>query len=112
MELLMDEILAKANELGLLIKETEAYIQFEYISNDVEKNNEASVLLKKYNEIAETIQQKQSAGFELEKFEQERFRELSETVVSNELLMEYLKKRDIYIDLLTQIYNALSNQGS
>ena len=103
----MDEILSKASELGFLIKETEAYIDFEKLGREIENNREASVLLKKYNEIAETIQQKQAAGFILEKYEQERFRELSEAVLSNELLMQYLKSREIYIKLLSEIHNAL-----
>jgi cell fate (sporulation/competence/biofilm development) regulator YlbF (YheA/YmcA/DUF963 family) len=105
----MDEILAKASELGLLIKETEAYINFEKLGAVIENNREASVLLKKYNEIAETIQQKQAAGFVLEKYEQERFRELSEAVISNELLMEFLKSREKYIELLSEIHKALIN---
>ena len=105
----MDEILIKAGELGFLIKETEAYNNFKKMGNVVENNSEASVLLKKYNEIAETIQQKQAAGFTIEKYEQERFRELSEAIVSNELLMEYLKSREIYIELLSDIQNALLN---
>ncbi len=105
----MEEILTKANELGILIKETEDYIKFEKLNAEVENNNEASLLLKKYNEIAETIQQKQAAGFTLEKFEQEKFREISGAVASNELLLKYLKARDKYIELLTNIHNALSS---
>ncbi len=66
--------------------------------------------LKKYNEIAETIQQKQGAGFTLEKFEQERFREISGAVASNELLLKYLKAREIYIELLMNIHKALSSE--
>lgn len=105
----MKEILAKADELGVLIKNTEAYLEFEKINGEVEKDNEASLLLKKYNEIAETIQQKQSAGFGLEKYEQERFREIAEAVSANELLVKYLKARDIYIELLITIHEALSS---
>jgi cell fate (sporulation/competence/biofilm development) regulator YlbF (YheA/YmcA/DUF963 family) len=105
----MDEILAKASELGLLIKETEAYINFEKLGAVIENNREASVLLKKYNEIAETIQQKQAAGFVLEKYEQERFRELSEAVISNDLLMELMKSWEKYIELLSEIHKALIN---
>ncbi len=108
----MEEILAKANELGILIKDTEDYIKFEELNVEVENDKEASLLLKKYNEIAETIQQKQSGGFTLEKFEQERFRELSGAVASNELLLRYLKARDIYIGLLMNIHSALSSENS
>jgi len=106
----MEEILVKANELGALIKETEAFSRFEELNNEVENNREASLLLKKYNEIAETIQQKQSAGFTLEKFEQERFREISGAVASNELLLKYLKVREEYIELLMSIHKSLISE--
>lgn len=107
----MEEILAKANELGIIIKDTEDYIKFEGLNDEVENDNEASLLLKKYNEIAESIQQKQAGGFSLEKFEQERFRELSGAVASNELLLKYLKAREVYIELLMNIHKALSSGG-
>ena len=108
----MEEILLKANELGILIQDTEAHIRFEEVNLEVENDKEASLLLKKYNEIAETIQQKQSEGFTLEKYEQERFREISGAVASNDLLLKYLKARDVYIELLMSIHNALSSEES
>ncbi len=108
----MEEILKKANELGILIKDTGAHIGFEEVNLEVENDKEASLLLKKYNEIAETIQQKQSEGFTLEKYEQERFREISGAVASNDLLLKYLKARDVYIELLMSINNALSSDES
>ena len=104
----MDEILLKANELGLLIKKTGVYIEFLNLNKEVENDNGASLLLKKYNEIAETIQQRQAGGVTLEKFEQERFREISAAVATNQLLVKYLKARDRYMELLTSIHNALS----
>ncbi len=108
----MEEILTKANELGILIKDTDAHIRFEELNREVENDKEASLLLKKYNEIAETIQQKQSEGFSLEKYEQERFREISGAVASNDLLLKYLKAREEYIELLMSIHNALSSEES
>lgn len=103
----MKEILEKANELGLLIKGTKAYNRFEDLNKMVENDREASLLLKKYNEVAETLQQKQGAGFTLEKYEQEKFREISGAVASNDLLLEYLKAREVYIELLSSIHSAL-----
>ncbi len=108
----MEEILVKANELGILIQDTEAHTRFEEVNLEVENDKEASLLLKKYNEIAETIQQKQGEGFTLEKYEQERFREISGAVASNDLLLKYLKARDVYIELLMSIHNALSSEES
>ena len=104
----MEEILKKANELGLLIKQTRACRDFENLSAEIEKDDDASSLLKKYNEIAETIQKKHEAGDTVEKYEQEMFKALTETVTGNVLLLEYLKARDIYIDLLMKIHESIS----
>ncbi len=107
----MEEIFSRASELGSLIKETEVYIKFEQLNKQVDDDKEASLLLKKYNEIAETIQQKQDAGFSLEKFEQERFKDISMAVASNELLMRYLKARELYIEMLMKIHDTLSSNN-
>jgi cell fate (sporulation/competence/biofilm development) regulator YlbF (YheA/YmcA/DUF963 family) len=106
----MEEILKKADELGILIKSTDVYMEFENQTYEVENNKEASLLLKTYNEIAETIRQKQERGFSIEKFEQERFKEISIAVTSNEVLLKYIKARDKYLEFLTDIHNALSDE--
>ena len=103
----MEDILKKADELGILIKGTDVYIEFERLNNEVENDKEASLLLKKYNEIAETIQQKQERGFSIEKFEQERFKEIGVAVTSNTILLKYIKARDRYLEFLMNIHNAL-----
>ena len=103
----MEEILKKADELGILIKDTDVYMEFERLNNDVENNKSALLLLKKYNESAEAIRQKQEKGIPIEKFEQEKFKEISIEVASNNLLLKYIKARDRYLELLTEIHNAL-----
>jgi cell fate (sporulation/competence/biofilm development) regulator YlbF (YheA/YmcA/DUF963 family) len=108
----MEEILKKADELGMLIKDTDVYIEFERLNNEVEDDKEASLLLKKYNEIAETIKKKQERGFTIEKFEQERFKEISVAVTSNAMLLKYIKARDRYLVLLMNIHNALSDEDN
>jgi len=107
----MEEILKKADELGILIKDTDVYIEFERLNNEVENNSDALLLLKKYNEVAGTIQHKQEHGFLLEKFEQERFKEISIAVASNEILVKYIKARDRYLEFLMDIHNALSDEA-
>ncbi len=104
----MEEILKKANELGLMIKHTEVCINFERLTREIELNEDASSLLKKYNETAETIQAKRESGDIIEKYEQEMFRALTETVKENILLVEYLTARDQYIDLLMKIHNSMN----
>lgn len=104
----MEDILKKANELGLLIKQTEACRDFEELSAEIEKDDDASSLLKKYNEIAGIIQNKNEAGDTIEKYEQEMFKALTATVTENKLILEYLKARDVYVDLLMKIHKSIS----
>ncbi len=104
----MEELLNKANELGLMIRHTKAFRDFEKFSLSVERDDDASALLEKYNEIAETIQKKHESGGIVEKYEQEMFKALTETVKQNPLILDYLRARDTYIDLLMKIHNSIS----
>ena len=104
----MEEILEKANELGLLIKKTGAARNFREKSTLVESSADASLLLKKYNELAETLRIKQESGFTIESYETEQFARLSEAVLSDDVLREYLSARDRYMEMLIAINNQLS----
>ncbi len=106
----MEDLINKANELGIMLKKTKAFMEFERLSAEVDNDDDASTLLKKYNEIAETIQKKNESGNTVEKYEQEMFRALTETVSDNPLLLEYMKTRDTYIELLMRIHNSISGE--
>ena len=105
----MEEILQKANELGKLLKNTKAFSDFENVSKEVEADPDASALLKKYNEIAETIQRKNEQSLPIENYEKEMFRSITEVVVSNDLLRRYIRLRDEYMNLLIRIYNEIKD---
>jgi len=104
----MEELLKAANELGLLIKNTEAAKAFHQLNSLVESRPESLSLLKKYNEIAETVYMKQESGYEIEAFEARNFKELTEKVLSDELLGRYIKARDGYMDMLMKINAELT----
>lgn len=107
----MKDILEKASELGRLIKNTEEYVNFEKAAALVEADKDASMLLKKYNELAETIKLKQDSGFQVEQYEIDRFRELTATVSSSLILREYLAARDNYMNMLLNIYDEINING-
>ncbi len=104
----MKEILDKANELGLMLKSTEAFIEFNNIKETIELDETASGVLAQYNAVAEEIQLKQQSGIEIESYEQEQFRELTQKVIANTQLKEYLTKRDNYMELLMLIHEAMN----
>lgn len=104
----MEEILNKATELGRLICNTEAAVNFHEIENRVALDPDASLLLKKYNDIAEMIRLKQESGFDIESFEADDFSQITEAVSSNTLLREYIRSRNRYMDMLVRINNELT----
>jgi len=103
----MKEILDKANELGLMLRSTEAFKEFNNIKETIDRDETASGALTEYNAVAEAIQQKQQSGIEIESYEQEQFRELTQKVIANPLLKDYLIKRDKYMGLLMMIHEAM-----
>jgi len=107
----MKEILDKANELGIILKSTEAFIEFQNIQDRINRDDYSGKQLKEYNSAAETLQLKQQNGIPIESYEQEQFRELTQKVIENPLLNDYLMKRDNYMGLLMLIHEAM-NIGS
>lgn len=103
----MEEILDKANELGIMLKSTEAFMEFNNIKEIIDRDKSASDVLAGYNAAAEQIQLKQQNGISIEGFEQEQFRELTRKVIENPLLKDYLIKRDNYMGVLMLINEAM-----
>ena len=104
----MEDILKKANELGLLIYKTDTAVNFREMESRVKSDTEASLLLEKYNELAEMIRLKQESGFKIESYEAAEFSEITASVTSNSLLRDYIKSRDSYMNMLLKINNELS----
>jgi cell fate (sporulation/competence/biofilm development) regulator YlbF (YheA/YmcA/DUF963 family) len=107
----MKEILDKANELGIMLKSTEAFLEFSNIQERIDRDESSGILLQEYNSAAEKIQLKQQNGIPIEGFEQEQFRALTQKIIENPLLKDYLIKRDNYMGLLMLIHEAM-NIGS
>jgi len=105
----MKEILEKANELGLLLKDSDVFKKFQDLDSKIGEDKTASALLEKYNEIAESIMQKQQTADIIESYEKESFRDITEKVNANDLLREYLLSRDAYIDLLMKVHDSLGD---
>jgi cell fate (sporulation/competence/biofilm development) regulator YlbF (YheA/YmcA/DUF963 family) len=103
----MKEILDKANELGIMLKSTSAFIEFQNIQDQIDRDEYSSRQLQEYNKVAESLQLKQQNGFPIESYEQEEFRELTRKIVENPILKDYLIKRDNYMGLLMLIHEAM-----
>lgn len=103
----MQAVLDKANELGILLKSTKAFMDFNSIEEVIENNSSAKEILDAYNAVAEEIYNKQQKGVPVESFEQQQFKELTQKVIENPLLKDYLKKRDNYMAVLMRINESM-----
>jgi cell fate (sporulation/competence/biofilm development) regulator YlbF (YheA/YmcA/DUF963 family) len=105
----MEEIIKKANELGLMIKGTEISIRFEEISKKVENDSEAKNLLEDYIKMTQEFQEKESSGHPIEVEEKKKIKELSEKVAQNQLIKEFIATQTYFYNMMIQIQNAISD---
>ncbi len=105
----MEEILALADELGNLIKNTEIYQNYQYISSLLQADPEATKLFNEYMQLSSSLQGRQSRGDIIEKYETENLKNILDLISANDLIMQYLKAQQEYLNLLIQIQNEISN---
>ena len=103
----MDDILKTANELGIMIQDTEVYKNFQRMLLKLDKNEDAVRTLESYTSYAEELQVRRKNGDIIEAYEEERMDELKKAVRDSELLMQFIGARDAYMDLLLQIHTAI-----
>lgn len=104
----MEEIIKKANELGLMIKGTDISMRFEELSKKVSGDEESKSLLEDYIKLMQEFQEKESRGAAIEVEEKNKLKEMSEKVSGNELLKEYIATQTYFINLMMQIQQAIS----
>ena len=104
----MDEILKKANELGLMIKGTDVSMRFEELSKKLNSDVESKTLLEEYIKLMQNYQEKESQGKVIEVEEKNKLKEMSEKVSENDLLKEYIATQTYLINMMMQIQQAIS----
>lgn len=104
----MEEILNKANELGLMIKGTELFQRFEELRKELAADEEAKKILDEYAKNSEVIMKKEQAGEPIEVEEKEKIQELTEKVTANELLKEFIATQSYYMNMLMMVQKAIT----
>ena len=103
----MDEILNTANELGLLIKETEIYSTFQGLFSQLESDPASQKLLQEYLQVKENLHQQELTGNASEIHEIDKLKRLYDLVSANRVILDFLDARDSYINLLSEIQNSI-----
>ena len=104
----MEEILKKANELGLMIKGTDAFMRLEELSKKLDADSESKKLLEDYAKVMQEFQEKEATGGTIEVEEKQQVQELSEKVAENDLIKEYIATNSYYLNMIMQIQKAIS----
>ena len=103
-----EEILKKANELGLMIKGTEIYERFEDLSKKLEADEGSRNLLEEYAEVSQIFHEKEERGVVIEVAEKQKLQELNDKISENQLIKEYIATNSYYLNLLMQIQRVIS----
>ncbi|MBN2401274.1 MAG: YlbF family regulator [Spirochaetes bacterium] len=105
----MEEILKKANELGLMIKGSEISSRFEEISKQIENDSEAKKLLEDYIKMTQEFQEKEASGRPIEVEEKQKIQDISEKVSQNQLIKEFIATQTYFYNMMIQIQNVISD---
>ena len=104
----MEDILKKANELGLMIKGTEIAQRFSELSKMLESDKENRELLEEYINAMNEYHEKESEGRQIEVEEKTKIKELTEKVSENQLIKEYIATHSYFINMMMQVQEAIS----
>jgi cell fate (sporulation/competence/biofilm development) regulator YlbF (YheA/YmcA/DUF963 family) len=104
----MEEILKKANELGLMIRGTEIFRRFDELSKKLEADNEARSLLEKYAALSDEIHDKELSGEAVNPEDKKALEDMSEKLSKSILVKEYIATQSYYVNMLMQIQKIIS----
>lgn len=104
----MDEIVKKANELGLMIKGTEIFRRYDELLKQLDADHESRKLLEDYAKASENMYEKEKKGTVIEIAEKQHMQELLEKISVNQLIKEYIATQSYYVNMMMQIQKAIS----
>lgn len=105
----MDEILRKANELGLMIKGSELYKRLEDLTVKLDSDENSKSLLEEYVALSNTIAEKEESGASIEVDEKSALSALTDRVSGNELLKEFIATQTYYMNLIYLVQKTINN---
>ncbi len=104
----MEEIIKKANELGLMIKGTEIFKRFDELTKKLEADEESKTLMDEYVKLNNDLYEKEKNGSVIEVSEKKRLQEIGDRVSRNNLIKEYIATQTYYLNLIIQVQKALN----
>jgi len=103
----VDEIRKTAKELGMMIRNTKVYRDYDKYMRELENNPELSGLLSDYEVRAGMLSMRQKSGETLAPFEIEEIREITRRINEEDQIMQYLNAREQYLGLIMKVQEEL-----
>ncbi len=100
----------KTDELAVAVKETNQYKNYKRAKENFEKNPESRNLLNNFKKAKSELAILKDGGFDGVEEQQKKVDKLSNRVLNNEEIQEYLKTKKNYQQLVEQIAAALSHK--
>ena len=104
----MEEIIKKANELGLMIKGTDLAARLDELSSKLNADNEAKTLLDGYIKVMQEFEEKENQGKPIEVNEKKQIQEMSEKVSQNQLIKEFIATQSYFVEMMMAIQSAIT----
>ncbi len=105
----MQEILDKANSLGIMITGSDVYINFHNTFIELNNNPESQKLFDECRELNRSISEREINGDIIESFERADLAEMLVNLSDDELIVKYLKAEKEYASLLMKIQDSLGD---
>lgn len=103
----MENLLKKANRVGLLIKKSDVYQNYETKKQQLEQNKKSYSLYESYLEISSNLENRKKSSDIIENYEFEEYKELLEVVSNDEIILDFFKSHENYINLLTKVQEKM-----
>lgn len=107
-----EKLLSLATEIGLLLRETAELRDFQRAAAEFNTSRASVDLLERYSIIEEENAARVQAGDRIEEFLLEETASMRETVESDDIIMNFLQARKIYMNLLEQVQKELERSIS
>jgi cell fate (sporulation/competence/biofilm development) regulator YlbF (YheA/YmcA/DUF963 family) len=103
----MQEILRECEELGLMIKRSEDYIKYIYLSGRLNNSPDDMKTLQEFVKISRELAAKEASNLIVDVWEKDQLADAAQRVSENPLVSEYLEAQSIFMELMNQVFNAI-----
>ena len=104
------DLVKKINELAKAVKETDQYKNYKQAKYSFEDNPEARGLLNDFQEAKSELAILNDGGFEGIESQRKKVKRLSNKVLDNKEIQDYMKAKKEYQNLVDQIAATLSDK--